>query len=248
MSKAIILVNFGTTSHKALELIEKIETTIRYKGELQYKVISVFTSNTIRQKLKMKGIYKYISLNEALFNLASDQYKEVIVQPMFLSTGNECENILKTALEYQYAFENIRVGSTLLGDEDSLEKVAKILENKFKDTGNILFLGHGWNHEGIYQFEKLINKINVNGSVFYICINSNYEEMIKKIRDSKPSNIIIVPLLFHYGYHVEKDVFGELGVANMLKGYGIEIQCYKKVLLEYPEIIEIFLGKIFEKK
>ena len=77
MSKAIIIVSFGTANLEGLKVIEDFEAEVAAKFSGNYRVYKVFTSSVISNLLLNKHGKVVPRLEEVLFRLNNEKYKEV---------------------------------------------------------------------------------------------------------------------------------------------------------------------------
>ena len=130
MKKVILLTSFGTSERKGIEnSIDPIERDIN-KAFPDYRVIKVFTSRHIREKLLLKHDIQVHSLEGALKRIYKEGVEEVIILPLHLIRGKEQDNIEEIAESYKDKFKSMTIAEPLLSLEEhgGLSKMDDIIE------------------------------------------------------------------------------------------------------------------------
>ena len=95
-----------------------------------YRVVKVFTSRHIREKLLLKYDIQIHSLEGALKRIYEEGVEEVIILPLHLIRGKEQDNIEEITESYKDKFKSIIIAEPLLSLEEhgGLSKMDDIIE------------------------------------------------------------------------------------------------------------------------
>ncbi|GAA0085729.1 sirohydrochlorin cobaltochelatase [Clostridium sp. CTA-7] len=254
MSKAIILVSFGTANLEGVKELESFEDEIRKELKDKYHVCKAFTSSVLSNLLLNKYGKVIPRLEEVLFNLSNDRYKEVYIQPLHVIEGSEYLNIEKTIKEYNYSFSKIILGNVLISNKEddfkeSCNLIVKTMEKDLLKNENIVLVGHGSKTINTEAYETLRKVFieNVYKNIYIGTLEGEVkkEDIINELLKDNIKKIMLAPLLMLPGNHIKKDIFGE---SNSWKAYmeenGINITMSRKSLLEYKEIRGYYINKI----
>lgn len=254
MSKAIVIVSFGTANLKGLEELEAFEEEVRKSVNGKYHVCKAFTSSLLSNVLLNKYNKVIPRLEEVLFNLSNDRYREVYIQPLYVIEGNEYINIEKIIKEYNYSFSKITLGTVLISSKDKqLEEgcnlIVKAMERNLSKDDNIVLVGHGSKSIDIDSYNKLKETFidNEYKNVYIGTLEGEIkkEDIIENLLKDKIKNITLAPILILPGNHIEKDIFGENNSwESEIKAHNINVKVSKKSLIEYEEIREYYIDKI----
>lgn len=163
MKKGIVIASFGTTHEDALKkTIDIIENKIGEKYGFE-NFRRAFTSNKVRQKLKIKRNLIIFNQNEALQDLKNNGFEKIFTMSLHILNG----------IEYKKLSDKFgKISEPLLFHEFDYKK---IVENKeFNDTkGNdaIVFVGHGSEDASDESYEKLQNYYKTFGKRKYFYWN-----------------------------------------------------------------------------
>ena len=149
MSKAIIVVSFGTTyPDTRKKTIQACEETIQQRFP-DFQVHRAFTSNVVIKRIKENEGISVPTVNQLLEQLKKDGVKEVYIQPLHIILGSEYEKVVHQANQFKEDFELLKIGKPLLFSEEDYENVANILVKEYNnddvDEATIL-MGHGSQH------------------------------------------------------------------------------------------------------
>ena len=227
MKKVILLTSFGTSERKGIEnSIDPIERDIN-KAFPDYRVIKVFTSRHIREKLLLKHDIQVHSLEGALKRIYKEGVEEVIILPLHLIRGKEQDNIEEIAESYKDKFKSMTIAEPLLSLEEhgGLSKMDDIIEKvisiKPKDEP-ILFIGHG---------------IKTTCDVPFILV-----------RKDLVHSLTVTSFLIVSGYHAKVDIFGENKESwcSKLELNGFKVNKQDTSLGERYEFREIYLKSLIK--
>ena len=118
MSKAIVVVSFGTTYPETRrKTIEACEQAIQEHFP-DYPVHRAFTSNVVRRRIKKQEGLDIPTVKEVLEQLLEAGTEEVYIQPLHVILGSEYEKILAQAKEFESAFKKLVVAKPLLNSQE----------------------------------------------------------------------------------------------------------------------------------
>lgn len=254
MSKAIIIVSFGTVNLEGLKVIEDFEAEVAAKFSGNYRVYKVFTSSVISNLLLNKHGKVVPRLEEVLFRLNNEKYKEVYIQPLHIINGNEYNSIEKTIKEYDYSFSKIILGEALIGNRSDEENyscnlICDAIKENVNEKDNILLIGHGSKTVNYNVYNCLKNNLKEKGykNTYIGTLEGEVkkEDIVKSLIKDKVKDVTIIPILMLPGSHIKKDIFGsENSWKVLLENEGISVKSIEKSLLQYSDIREYYMHKI----
>ncbi len=249
--QAILVVSFGTTFDDAREkCIESVENKITEMFPF-YEVRRAFTSNIVMKRLAEKGIM-VDNLEQALTKLKNEEYTDVIIQSTHLIPGEEYNTkILEVAAKHKNDFQTIKIGRPVLtysGDNNTndYKEFVKALkkqlpQNQGKDT-QIIFMGHGSNHENGTVYSKLQLELDKQGVKGYVAVvedgaEPSFDSVLKKLAANKETKkVLLMPLMLVAGDHANNDMAGE------------EEDSWKSILTAKGYAVEIYMHGLGENK
>lgn len=254
---ALVIVTFGSTNRGAAAL-ESFRQAIT-ETYPEHRIFWAYTSAVIRKKTGNP------SLHEALAQAEAENFRKVVVQPLYVFPGTEYQQIEETC-EF---FPGLRIflGETLMHRWQFIEETIGILEKEFlsnreglnllvlhgtplaADPVNIVYLGldrflrdrydnvRAATVEGVPDFE----------GVKQVLIRTKAPERWPRIQ--------MIPLLFLAGIHAEDDLMGEdESWKTELEAAGFQdVSClttvqngeeYFKGLGYYPEVVKCYLKRL----
>lgn len=254
MSKAIIIVSFGTANLEGLQELEAFEEEIRESVNDKYHVCKAFTSSVLSNILLNKYGKVVPRLEEVLFNLSNDRYKEVYIQPLHVIEGSEYSNIEKTIREYDYSFSKVTLGNVLMSNkENQLKESCNLIANTIEDNllkkDTVVLVGHGSKTINTDSYNVLKDVLIEYGykNVYIGTLEGEIkkEDIINELLKDNIKSITLAPILMLPGNHIKKDIFGESNSWKAsIKEQHINVTSSKKSLLEYQEIREYYINKI----
>lgn len=257
MVKAVIIVSFGTANLQGISELEDFEKNLSERLSGKYKVFKAFTSSTLSNILFNKYGKLVPRLEEILYKLSDEKYREIYIQPLHIIEGSEHSYINKVLSEYNYSFSKVRIGDVLMGEsEESFLKgcnvIYEALNKNFKNkNSNIVLVGHGSKTISDDKYKKVQNKFIEEGfKKTYIGTlegENQKEEVLKKLIECKVNEVYMVPILMLPGKHIVKDIFGEKDSWKILfENNNIKVNSIEKSLLQYSEIREYYINNIYE--
>ncbi|MFU7516241.1 sirohydrochlorin cobaltochelatase [Clostridium sp. HCS.1] len=254
MSKAIIIVSFGTSNLEGLKVIEDFENEIREYLNERYKVCKAFTSSSISNILFNKHGKIVPRLEEALFNLSNEGYTEVYIQPLHIIEGSEYMSILKIIKEYNYSFSKLTLGKVIMGNNKEelirgCNLIVDSMEKELNKDGNIVLVGHGSRTIDVASYNYLKHTFIEKGfkRVFVGTLEgeNKKDNILKELLYNEVEEVSIVPILMLPGNHIVRDIFGESDSwQSLFIENNIKVSPVKKSLLEYSIIKEFYLNLI----
>ena len=254
MAKAIVLVSFGTANLEGLKALEDFENEISESFNKRYHVCKAFTSSMISNILFNKYGKIVPRLEEVLFNLSNDGYKEVFIQPLHIIEGSEYLSIVKTIKEYDYSFSKLILGKVIMGNnEEALIEgcnlIVDSLEENISKDENLVLVGHGSKTIDIesYTFLKKIFTKKGFKEVFIGTLDgeNKKEDVLRELIDKNIKEVIIIPILMLPGNHIIKDIFGDNNSwKTLFKNNNIKVRSIKKSLLQYDNIRKFYIQLI----
>ena len=263
MKKAVILVAFGTTNIDGIKnsvdiLVDELNKSL----DDEFKIIKVFTSNFIREKLKLEFNYHILSLEEALKQLETEEYEQVYIKPLYIFNGGELKKIKTIVEEKQYSFKTLLLGSCLLKNlEEDYDESYKIISTMIMDelykkvnkSSNILFIGHGSKKFKYPEYEVFIRYVNRihEGEIFFGTLegSESIDCVLKTINNSNINSVNVVSLLMMPGKHYYRDICSCNGSwISKLNSLDIDTKVLNKCLLEYESIRKLITNQIRDMK
>ncbi|MGN0600919.1 MAG: sirohydrochlorin cobaltochelatase [Oscillospiraceae bacterium] len=244
MKKAIIEASFGTSYKEALDnSVLALKKTFDEEFP-EYEVFTAITSGRVLSALKKQGVL-FDALEEMLFRLKSEGFDEVIVQPTHLIPGIEYDKLCGQIKPFEKDFSVLKTGTTLFNSESDIEKVCRIIAEKY--LGEIVILmGHGTEHNAnnIYvQFGVISNKLGYD-NIYTATVEAEpmLEDVMNKLKGRGIKKVSLVPLMLVAGDHARNDMAGDSSESwkSRLESAGFEVNCVIKGLGEYSEIRQIY--------
>lgn len=244
MKKAIIEASFGTSHLDALEnSVLALKKAIE-KSFPDYEVFIALTSKTVLSALKKQGV-NFDTVDEMLARLKNDGFDEIIIQPTHIIPGIEYEMLLNAAEKFKGDFVGIKVGEPLLESRTDMEKVCRIIAEKFPDE-TVVLMGHGTEHsanEAYTEFRKVCTELGFD-NIYTATVEAEptLDDVIGELKLCGKEKVTVMPLMLVAGDHAKNDMAGEW--KEQLETAGFEVNCVLKGLGEYPEIREIYCEHI----
>ena len=156
----------------------------------------VFTSNILIKRMKEKNNIDILNVKEALEILFNDGYKEVILQPLHMIDGKDCDSLRNILEENKDRFNYIKLNPTLLINKGKNTKESALnIANAIKDNVNkdrcVVLVGHGSNR---CQDNCCYTSIGINeccGDNGNVCNDDCYQEIEKALQSIGYKNVII---------------------------------------------------------
>ena len=194
--------------------------------------------------LKKQGV-NFDTVGEMLDRLKNDGFDEVIIQTTHIISGIEYEMLLNATEKFKGDFENIKVGAPLLESKTDMEKVCRIIAEKFPNE-TVVLMGHGTEHsanETYTEFRKVCTELGFD-NIYTATVEAEptLDDVISELKLCGKKKVTVMPLMLVAGDHAKNDMAGEW--KEQLEAAGFEVNCVLKGLGEYPEIREIYCEHI----
>lgn len=244
MKKGIVIASFGSTYEEALKnTIEVIENKMK-KIYGKKNIERAFTSNKIRQKLKIRKNLTIFTPNEALQSLKNKGFEKIFTMSIHILNGIEHKK-----LDSSFG----KVSEPLLFNDIDYEKIAKNTEfNDTKGNDAIIFIGHGSEDISDKSYEKMQNFYEKIGkkNIFVGTIEGKITilDILEKLKNTNYKKILLKPFLIVAGDHAKNDIASdnENSCKTILSKNGYEVQTELVGMGEYKFIQDMFFEK-FEK-
>lgn len=250
MKKAIIEASFGTSHKNALEnSVLALQKKIK-KEFADHDVFTVITSGMVRSALKKQEIF-FDDADTMLGRLKAEHYDEVIIQPTHMIPGIEYEKLCAAADKYKNDFSVLLTGTPLLDSKSDIEKVCRIIAEKYPDE-TVILMGHGTEHRSneIYTLVSEICRKSGFNDLYVATVEAEptIDDVIGTLKKDGISSVTLMPLMLVAGDHAENDMAGDQPDSwkQKLEANGFKVKCVLKGLGEYPEIQEIYCENIKE--
>lgn len=249
MKKAIILVSFGSSmDHVVKAYIEPVE--IYFTNQFtDYEVRRAFTSNFIRKKLNNRGV-AIDSVEEAIEKLISEQYEEILLQPLHIIPGYEYEKIRRAYEAYEDQV-SLRLSTPLLfTNEDYQNAVNALVPHLPELTENeaLLFMGHGTKHQANAAYFALQHHLKAQSPHYYIAnveAIPTLDDTITTLKEAGYKKIYLMPFMLVAGDHALNDMASdeEDSWKSTLEAENFDVECILKGLGGFASIHHLFEAK-----
>ncbi|MBP2620047.1 sirohydrochlorin cobaltochelatase [Streptococcus panodentis] len=252
MSKAIVVVSFGTTYPETRrKTIEACEQAIQQRFS-DYPVYRAFTSNVVRRRIKQQEGLDIPTVRAVLEQLAEQGTEEVYLQPLHVILGSEYEKILAQASDFQDAFKKLVVSKPLLHSQEDYEAVGSILLDRYgqlpSDAATVL-MGHGSQHYAFTAYAALDHMMRAS-PVYVGCVESYppVELIEQALRERGIREVHLAPFMLVAGDHATNDMSSdeEGSWYRFFKEQGYEVNAHLIGLGEYPEIQQLYIQHLEE--
>ncbi|MGN0949600.1 MAG: sirohydrochlorin cobaltochelatase [Mitsuokella sp.] len=252
MKRAVLLVSFGA-SHDDSRRLTLDALAEDFKAEFPEAVIcQAYTSVFIRKALAKRGIH-IDSLTEALERLAEEGMEEVLVQPTYMTPGEEYEQkVLAVVPSYKDRFKRLIVGEpAFVREEDYAKNLLAICQSIFLPRGtDLVLLGHGSPHRHNPVYERLQREIDAQGLPIHVGVlestdTPDFAMVLKRLQARRAQKVLLAPLLLTAGMHVERDLAGEDETSwkSRLTQAGFAVSTIVQGLGESPYFRAIYIDK-----
>ena len=256
MKKAILVISFGTSHLDTIEkTIDKVEGKIAETFK-EYDVFRAFTSHMIIRALDKKYGIKINKPEEVLDNLYREGYKEIVIQPLHIISGEEFDYIKNVVRIYKQNFEILRLSRPLLYFENEEEKdytsFINALDTFLPKSEGYVLVGHGTLHPSFATYGCLQNILSENDKEnFLIGTIEGYpsvDNVIKRLRRLNIKDITLVPFLLVAGDHAKNDIAGddEDSWKSILKANGFNVNVFLHGLGEFEAIWDMYINHLRE--
>lgn len=245
MLRAIVVVSFGSTDDKVRSAtIDSLahEISVAYPT---FEIRQAYTSNFIVRKLFRHGVVVQ-TVSEQISNLRAEGYEEITLLPTHLTAGEEFENKIQSQ-----AADDVKILSPLLSPNcgtDFDKKVLSAVVNCFASVDeDLVLVGHGSPHvhnPAYENFQRLIDEQYKHIHVGVIEENDtpNFEDVVQRLTERRAEKIVLAPLLFSGGVHIEKDI--KLSWQTRLAALGYKVKVFSDGLGTFRSFRQLYIDKL----
>lgn len=252
MKRAIVLVSFGASHDNSRKLcLEALAEDFR-KEFPEAVIRQAYTSIFIRRALEKRGL-PIDSLEEALTHLAEENIGEVLLQPTYMTPGEEYEKkVLAAVPKFAPRFRKLTVGEPVfVKDEDYAKNLLAICRSIFVPRGTeLVLLGHGSPHRHNPVYERLQQEIDAQGLPIHVGVIEStdmpdFSMVLERLKKSGTKEVLLAPLLLTSGMHVERDLAGSSPASwkSRLEAEGFAVTAITQGLGESPFFRQLYLDK-----
>lgn len=249
--KALLAVSFGTSYNESREkTIGAVERELAYAFP-EYDVKRAFTSHMIIKKLKERDGLVIDDVEQALGKLLENGYDELLIQPSYVMSGIEYDEMLRAAEGFRAFFSEFAIGHPLLREDEDYDQVVNVIVKETDayagpETAFVL-MGHGTEHSVNEVYRKLSRRFVLTGHPNYLVGTVEepieLEEVKEKLKQLQVKKVVLLPLMIVAGDHAHNDMAGD-EEGSWMKEFekeGYEVVCLIRGLGEYEGIRGLFV-------
>lgn len=246
MKKGVIVASFGTTHEDTRKkTIDVIENDIKntYNDSI---ILSAWTSDMIRVKLKRRHNIHINDINEALKEAIRLGIEDLLIISTHIMDGIENNKVKEAVLCYKDKFSSIRMGGALLESDEDFEYIIRQLDAIYEreDGAAYLLMGHGSEHESNKIYELLRKRFVGYGrdDIYIACV-----EGYPYIDDVLPlltgyDKVHLSPFMIVAGDHAKNDMAGDDdSFKTILEGMNKNVDFELKGLGEYDFVRRLIM-------
>lgn len=236
---AIILASFGSADDMIrAKTFDKLAAEIQERFPT-FKVRQAFTSNFIIRKLASRGFFIRTPAEE-VSKLRAEGFKRIILLPTHLTPGEEFDNKIKPC-----AAEDVEIIPPMMSEPFDDELLPTIFDCFKRDADeDLILIGHGspHRHNPIYERLQRLTGDKVHIGVIEETDTPNFEDVAKRLKASHAEKILLAPLLFNGGVHVDKDIAG--GWFDKLSAIGYKVRVIRDGLGSFEKFRALYISKL----
>lgn len=249
--KALLVISFGTSYEETrIRTLDAVERDIRaaFPG---YEFRRAYTSPTIIRILRNRDGLEFDNVEQALARLVRDGYRLVVAQTTHVIRGFEYDKMMEIFERFRSQFDVLACGEPLLAGEEDYRRSARIVGEALagcRSPGtDIVLMGHGTEHVANASYAKLQQAFFDEGYddclVGTVEASPTLENMVRLVRERKPSHVLLTPFMVVAGNHAVKDMTGDTETSwkSRFEQAGYQVECLMKGLGEYPAIRGIYV-------
>lgn len=250
--KAVLAVSFGTSYRESREkTLDVIEADLgrAFPG---YEIRRAYTSSMIIRSLKRNDRLHIDNVEEALYRLEQEGFRQVLVQTTHVIPGEEYHKMLDMVRPYKGRFKALVCGAPLLAEPEDYCAVAEIMGRElagFRDQKtDVILMGHGSEHEAnkaYHHLQEIFAGLKLNDFLIgTVEASPAIETIIQKVQKRQPQRVVLAPLMIVAGDHAHQDMAGDDGESwkCRFEQLGYPVTCVMKGLGEYPDIRRLFIS------
>ena len=252
MKQAIVLTSFGALDDGSRErCLDALEADFRAEFP-EAVIVQAFTSAFIRNALEKRGIH-LDSLEDALLRLAKEDVTHVLVQPTYMTPGEEFEKkVLETVPKYASRYEKLLVGEPAFAEaSDYTQNLIALCRSIFVPRdAELVLLGHGSPHRHNPVYEQLQVEIDAQQLPIHVGVlestdTPDFSMVLARLQQKHARAVLLAPLLLTSGMHVARDLAGdsEGSWKTRLEQAGLSVTPILEGLGESPIFRQIYIAK-----
>lgn len=252
MKQAIVLTSFGALDDGSRErCLDALEADFRAEFP-EAVTVQAFTSVFIRNALEKRGIH-VDSLEDALLRLAEEDVTHVLVQPTYMTPGEEFEKkVLETVPKYASRYEKLLVGEPAFAEaSDYTQNLIALCRSIFVPRdAELVLLGHGSPHRHNPVYEQLQVEIDAQQLPIHVGVlestdTPDFSMVLARLQQKHARAVLLAPLLLTSGMHVARDLAGdsEGSWKTRLEQAGLSVTPILEGLGESPIFRQIYIAK-----
>lgn len=253
MSKAILVVSFGTTVDATREKnITAVENAVAARFPA-YPVYRAWTSSIIlRIKARDPSGERILGVADALHQMHGDGVTEAFVLPTHLLYGDEYDKLCAQTRENAALFERVEFAPPLLCDTDAMRAVlaAVSAETPLAKGEALVLVGHGTRHfcNTVYAALDYLAKASGLPHVFVGTVEAfpGLDTAIDAVKAAGYHAAALVPLMLVAGDHAINDIASDEPESwkSRFKAAGLGCRAVIKGLGEYEAIRGLYAEHI----
>lgn len=243
---ALLITHYGSSDPDTRALTLDVITREAREAFPQFEVREAYISPIVRRRLAKQGVLKDSPI-DALLKLRSEGYSRVLVQSTTLIEGSEMTSVRRDAESLKPFFKEIKVGHPLLYTVEDCEKVIDILtQEQPGKREDIIYVGHGNKLPSTATYAMLDYMLKAHGRRnFHVSTIEGYptlESALAQLKETRPKQVTLVPLLLVCGNHTKEDIVGIWKPELEKAGYQVEVRM--QGLGEVPAIRKLYMEHI----
>ncbi|MEG0942994.1 MAG: sirohydrochlorin cobaltochelatase [Angelakisella sp.] len=251
MSKAILVVSFGTTfSETRQKNITAVEATVAAKFP-GFQVYSAWTSSIIRRILAERGEH-IPDVTQAMDAMRTDGVTEVVILPTHLLYGEEYDKLCTQSEAQKHLFHGVRIAPPLLAGTDDMRTVLEAVTSELPmaTDESLVFMGHGTPHfcNTVYAALDYLAKAEGRPYVFVGTVEAfpDLNTVITAVKAAGYRKAVLTPLMLVAGDHAVNDMASlePDSWKSCFEAAGIDCRTVVKGLGEYEKIRQLYAAHL----
>lgn len=239
---AIILASFGSADDSIrAKTMDKLAAEIK-ENFPAFEVRQAFTSNFMIRKLARRGVFIRTPAEE-ISKLRAEGFTRIIILPTHLTPGEEFDNKIKPCVA-----PDVEIIPPLMSEPFDAELLPTILDC-FKPTNDedLVLVGHGspHRHNPIYERLQRLTGDRIHIGVIEETDTPNFDDVVERLKTSRADKILLAPLLFNGGVHVEEDIAGSW--FDKLIAMGYKVRVIRDGLGSFVRFRELYIKRLEER-
>ncbi len=250
---ALLLVTFGTSIPQAQGVFKSVDAAFK-KAFPGLEIRWAYTSKIIRNKVAKEQGLTWLSPEQALAKLMSEDYTQVGVQSLHVIPGAEYHNLVSKVHGFKAMTADFRVllGYPLCATTDDLNNAGKILlanlPKERKAGEAVVFMGHGTHHPAGVVYPAMAYILEHADPLVLMGTVEGFptlDDVKNSLTAAKVKKVHLLPFMTVAGDHAMNDMAGDEDDSwkSVLKAAGIESDAHLVSILQYPAIVDIYIAK-----